>query len=37
MFFLEVNPIGVFDMVATPCNYYCEKHIAQYLTSSKIA
>jgi len=35
--FLEVNPIGVFDMVTTPCNYYCEKYIAQYLLGSRIA
>jgi ATP-GRASP peptide maturase of grasp-with-spasm system len=26
--FLEVNPAGVIDMVATPCNYHIEKEIA---------
>lgn len=27
-YFLEVNPIGQFDMVSMPCNYYLEKEIA---------
>jgi len=29
--FLEVNPIGQFGMVSSPCNYYIEKFIAQQL------
>ncbi len=29
--FLEINPIGQFGMVSSPCNYYLEKKIAQYL------
>lgn len=29
--FLEVNPVGQFGMVSTPCNYYLEKKIAEYL------
>ncbi|WP_108424693.1 grasp-with-spasm system ATP-grasp peptide maturase [Flagellimonas amoyensis] len=30
-YFLEVNPVGQFDMISFPCNYYLEKHIAKYL------
>ncbi|MDY0315823.1 MAG: grasp-with-spasm system ATP-grasp peptide maturase [Bacteroidales bacterium] len=30
-YFLEVNPVGQFGMVSTPCNYYIEKEIAEYL------
>lgn len=30
--FLEVNPVGQFGMVSSPCNYYLEKRIAKYLT-----
>jgi ATP-GRASP peptide maturase of grasp-with-spasm system len=30
-FFLEVNPVGQFGMVSSPCNYYIEKFIAEYL------
>jgi len=29
--FLEVNPVGIFDMVSVPCNYNIEKKIAEYL------
>lgn len=29
--FLEVNPVGQFFQVTTPCNYYLEKIIAEYL------
>ncbi|MEI7597424.1 MAG: grasp-with-spasm system ATP-grasp peptide maturase [Bacteroidota bacterium] len=31
--FLEVNPIGQFGMVSTPCNYLLEKKIARYLVN----
>ncbi len=30
-YFLEVNPVGQFDWVATNCNYQIEKEIAQHL------
>ncbi len=30
-FFLEVNPVGQYDMVSVPCNYHLHKRIAQYL------
>ena len=33
--FLEVNPIGQFGMVSSPCNYYIEKRIAQYFKSKE--
>jgi ATP-GRASP peptide maturase of grasp-with-spasm system len=29
--FLEVNPVGQYDMVSVPCNYYLDKKIAKYL------
>lgn len=29
--FLEVNPVGQYDMVSVPCNYYLHKKIAKYL------
>ncbi|WP_052600008.1 grasp-with-spasm system ATP-grasp peptide maturase [Aureispira sp. CCB-QB1] len=29
--FLEVNPIGQFGMTSSPCNYFLEEKIAQYL------
>lgn len=29
--FLEVNPVGIFNMVSVPCNYKIEKEIANYL------
>jgi ATP-GRASP peptide maturase of grasp-with-spasm system len=29
--FLEINPVGQFGMVSSPCNYYLEKKIAKYL------
>lgn len=31
--FLEVNPIGQFEQVSIPCNYYLEREIAKYLIS----
>lgn len=30
-YFLEVNPIGQFSMVSSPCNYNLEKKVAEYL------
>jgi len=33
-YFLEVNPIGQFSQVSTPCNYYLEKEIATFLSTS---
>ncbi|WP_126652699.1 grasp-with-spasm system ATP-grasp peptide maturase [Chryseobacterium aureum] len=30
-YFLEVNPVGQFDMVSFPCNYHLEKEIALHL------
>lgn len=30
--FLEVNPVGQFGMVSSPCNYKIEKRIAKYLS-----
>jgi ATP-GRASP peptide maturase of grasp-with-spasm system len=32
-YFLEVNPVGQFGMVSTPCNYYLNEKIAQTLKS----
>lgn len=29
--FLEVNPIGQFNMVSTPCNYFLERKVAEAL------
>lgn len=29
--FLEINPIGQYGMVSSPCNYYLDKKIANYL------
>jgi ATP-GRASP peptide maturase of grasp-with-spasm system len=29
--FLEVNPVGQYDMTSLPCNYYLDKKIAQFL------
>lgn len=29
--FLEVNPLGQFGMVSTPCNYFLEREIASWL------
>jgi len=34
-YFLEVNPIGQFEMVSGPCNYYIEKDIAFQLIKLK--
>lgn len=31
-FFLEVNPQGQLDWLSQNCNYYIEKHIAEYLS-----
>lgn len=33
-YFFEVNPIGHFSQVSFPCNYYLEKEIATFLSSS---
>jgi len=33
--FLEVNPVGQFGMVSSPCNYYLEKNIALKLSSDE--
>ena len=30
-YFLEVNPVGQYDMVSVPCNYNLHKKIAEYL------
>jgi ATP-GRASP peptide maturase of grasp-with-spasm system len=30
-YFLEVNPVGQFDMISTPCNYNLDEKIAMYL------
>lgn len=30
-YFLEVNPVGQFGMVSSPCNYYLEKKVASLL------
>jgi ATP-GRASP peptide maturase of grasp-with-spasm system len=32
--FLEINPVGILDMVTVPCNYYLEQKIANYLASN---
>lgn len=34
--FLEVNPVGQFGMVSSPCNYYLEKKVASYLANQTI-
>ncbi|WP_298424648.1 grasp-with-spasm system ATP-grasp peptide maturase [uncultured Kordia sp.] len=31
--FLEINPIGQYDMVSKPCNYYLDVEIANHLAS----
>ncbi|MEZ7528494.1 grasp-with-spasm system ATP-grasp peptide maturase [Cloacibacterium normanense] len=31
IYFLEVNPLGQFGMVSSPCNYYIEKKLAEKL------
>jgi ATP-GRASP peptide maturase of grasp-with-spasm system len=31
--FLEINPIGQFDMTSKPCNYFLDEVIANYLAS----
>jgi ATP-GRASP peptide maturase of grasp-with-spasm system len=33
--FLEVNPVGQYDMVSVPCNYYLHKEIAKYLINER--
>ena len=33
--FLEINPVGQFDMVSLPCNYNLEEIIAKYLINGK--
>ncbi|WP_276366278.1 grasp-with-spasm system ATP-grasp peptide maturase [Chryseolinea sp. H1M3-3] len=30
-YFLEVNPVGQFGMVSSPCNYFLEKRLAEHL------
>lgn len=35
-YFLEVNPVGQFGMVSTPCNYYLEREIANFLIQPQI-
>jgi ATP-GRASP peptide maturase of grasp-with-spasm system len=32
--FLEVNPIGQYDMVSVNCNYHLDRKIAEFLTNS---
>jgi len=34
-YFLEVNPVGQFGMVSIPCNYNCEKYLAETLIDNK--
>lgn len=33
-FFLEVNPVGQYDMVSYPCNYNLHREIAKYLSDA---
>ena len=33
--FLEVNPVGQFNQVSKPCNYFLEKEISKYFTNDK--
>jgi ATP-GRASP peptide maturase of grasp-with-spasm system len=33
--FLEVNPVGQFDMTSRPCNYNLHKKVAEYLSYGK--
>lgn len=35
-YFLEINPVGQYGMVADPCNYELDKLIAKYLINGKI-
>lgn len=35
--FLEVNPVGQFGMVSTPCNYNLEQKVARYLADNLYA
>lgn len=32
-YFLEINPVGQYDMVSVPCNYNLHQKIAQYLSN----
>ena len=34
--FLEINPVGQYDMVSVPCNYYLHERIANYLINKPI-
>lgn len=34
-YFLEVNPIGQFKQVSSPCNYNLEEKIAKFLINGK--
>lgn len=33
--FLEVNPVGLFEQISEPCNYYLHEKIANYLVKKK--
>jgi len=33
-YFLEINPIGQYEMVSSPCNYNIDKRIYEFLTSN---
>jgi len=35
IYFLEINPIGQYGMVSSPCNYYLDKLIAKTLINGK--
>ena len=35
-YFLEINPVGQYDMVSRPCNYNLDYVIAKYLKNGKI-
>ncbi|MGD9493530.1 MAG: hypothetical protein AB7V36_09240 [Bacteroidales bacterium] len=35
LYFLEINPVGIFDMVSSPCKYHIEKDIAYFLTQEQ--
>lgn len=33
--FLEINPVGQYNMTSSPCNYYLDKKIANFLMNEK--
>lgn len=33
--FLEINPVGYFDMISHPCNYYLEEEVAKFLINEE--